>query len=147
MSFIYEKKETKGQGRRQFIMSRYGVRFHFGHAISSFTENDISVYQKKCLHWLDCLTQKQVDHYRDNYYKSTAYVGRAKVESDFEKGKLKKPANMPVAKPVNGKNSKNAQIGDKSTKRISHKVIKRTVKKTLKKAVKKNNRISAKNTK
>lgn len=134
MSFIYEKKETKGQGRRQFIMSRYGVRFHFGHAISSFTENDISNYQKKCLHWLDCLTQKQVNHYRDNYYKSTAYVGRAKVESDFEKGKLKKPATLPVAKPVNGKKFKQAQISDKSSKKVNHKLIKRTVKKTVKKS-------------
>lgn len=131
-SFIYEKKEAKGQGRRQFIMSRYGVRFHFGHATSNLTENEIVEFQKKCLLWLDSLTQKDVDYYRNNYYKSTTYVGRAKVESDYNKGKLKKPVNRPIAKPIiTGSNS---QSSKKATKKsATKKRVKKSTPKTAKK--------------
>lgn len=139
-SFIYEKKEAKGQGRRQFIMSRYGVRFHFGHATSDLTEIAINIFQQKCLLWLDSLTQKEVDHYRNNYYKSTAYVGRAKVESDYDKGKLKKPDKMPIGKPIVAANHSRASKKsikksfpgtlNKATKKATQKAAKRAVEKS-----------------
>ncbi len=137
-SFVYDKKESKGSGRRQFILSRYGVRFHFGHATSDFNEKMILAFQKKCMQWLDSLSQKDVDFYRNNYYKSTVYIGRARVENDIAKGKLKKPAVKPVAKPVNkDAASKTTKKAAKKAKKTVKKSIKKTSKKTSKKASKK----------
>ena len=131
-SFVYDKKESKGSGRRQFILSRYGVRFHFGHATADFNEKMINGFQKKCVQWLDSLSQKDVDFYRNNYYKSTVYIGRARVEGDAAKGKLKKPSVKPAAKPVTKKTAKK-KVAKKAAKK-SKKTAKKSSKKSSKKA-------------
>jgi hypothetical protein len=127
--FVYEKKESRGSGRRQFILSRYGVRFHFGHATSDFDDRKVQQFHKKCMQWIDSLNQKDVDYYRNNYYKSTVYIGRARVEEDAAKGKLKRPAVPPVAKPVIEKASEK-----KTAKKAARKSSKKASKKSAKKA-------------
>jgi len=145
-NFMYDKKESKGSGRRQLIMSRYGVRFHFGHVTSDFNEKKVVAYQKLCMDWLDTLTQKEVDYYRANYYKSTAYVGRTRVEADMASGKRVKPAVLPVAKPVTTDGKPGKKSTKKSAKKAAKKASKKTVKKSVKKAVKKTTKKSVKKT-
>lgn len=126
-SFVYDKKEAKGRGRRQFILSRYGVRFHFGHATADFDEKMVNAFHKKCIQWLDSLSQKDIDFYRNKYYKSTVYIGRARVEGDAAKGKLKKPSMKPVTKKASKKKvaKKAAKKSNGTAKKSSKKRSKR----------------------